>query len=81
MSSDPCLPQACAIQRCLEKNGYNESKCSKVIDALYLCCKTFYEENGTDQTTCCPKIEKLQLKLKQRELGQIDAELISTNKR
>ena len=32
-------PQACAIQNCLMKNGYNESKCSYYIDELYKCCK------------------------------------------
>lgn len=75
-SDEPCKPEACAIQNCLESNNYNESKCTKVIDNLYLCCKGFYEANGDVQTTCCPKINLLKLKLKQRELGPIDAELI-----
>ena len=76
-SIDPCKPQACAIQNCLQASGYDESKCTKLIDELYLCCKNFYTENGTDVvTTCCPKFSLLQLKLKQRELGKIDAELI-----
>ncbi|KAG2734079.1 hypothetical protein G9P44_003604 [Scheffersomyces stipitis] len=76
-NSDPCKPQACAIQDCLSANGYNESRCTKLIDELYLCCKQFYEKNGAESTTvCCPKFKLLQLKLKQRELGNIDAELI-----
>ncbi|CUM66198.1 uncharacterized protein PRCAT00003856001 [Priceomyces carsonii] len=75
-SPEPCKPEACAIQNCLEANGYNESKCSKLIDSLYLCCKQYYEENGDEQTTCCPKLNLLKLKLKQRELGRIDAELV-----
>ncbi|ODV79782.1 Cx9C motif-containing protein 4, mitochondrial [Suhomyces tanzawaensis NRRL Y-17324] len=82
-SCDPntCKPQACAIQDCLQANGYNESKCSKLIDQLYLCCKNFYEQNGSDaQSVCCPKFNLLQLKLKQRELGKIDAELIPTRR-
>ena len=79
--SDPCKPEACAIQDCLQSNGYNEAKCTKLIDKLYLCCKQFYETNGPQQTTCCPKFDLLQLKLKQRELGQIDALVIDTNKR
>lgn len=71
-----CKPYACAIQDCLEFNGYNESKCTKVIDELYKCCKTFYEKNGPGaQSVCCPKFNLLQLKLKQRLLGKIDAEL------
>lgn len=79
--SDPCHPEACAIQDCIQKNNYNESKCSKLIDNLYLCCKKYYEQNGTDkQTTCCPKSNLLQLKLKQRELGKIDAETIELRK-
>ncbi|CAH6723686.1 cx9C motif-containing protein 4, mitochondrial [[Candida] jaroonii] len=78
---EPCKAEACAIQNCLQTNGYNESKCTKLIDKLYLCCKNYYESNGAEQTTCCPKINLLQLKLKQRELGQIDAELINTGRR
>lgn len=76
-----CKPYACAIQDCLQSNGYNESKCTKAIDALYKCCKEFYEQNGPDaQSVCCPKFNLLQLKLKQRLLGKIDASLISTNR-
>lgn len=81
-SPDPCKPEACAIQSCLESHQYNEAKCTKVIDALYLCCKQYYESNHTkDPTTCCPKFNLLQLKLKQRELGKIDAQLIETSRR
>lgn len=78
--SDPCKPEACAIQACLGKNGYNEAKCTDLIDKLYLCCKNHYLQNGEIQTTCCPKPKLLNLKLKQRELGNIDAELIETRK-
>ena len=75
--SDPCKTEACAIQNCLGANNYNESKCTKVIDALYLCCKQFYEKNGSEaKLVCCPKIGLLELKLKQRELVSIDAEMI-----
>lgn len=75
---EPCKAEACAIQDCLQRHGYNEAKCTKLIDKLYLCCKSYYEENGQDkQTTCCPKFNLLQLKLKQRELGQVDANLVS----
>lgn len=79
--NETCKPQACAIQNCLMKNGYNESKCSRYIDELYKCCKTFYETNGSEASSvCCPKFKLLQLKLKQRSLGEIDARLIDTNR-
>ncbi|KAI5964900.1 CMC4 [Candida pseudojiufengensis] len=75
--SQTCKAKACAIQDCLQRNGYNESKCTKYIDELYKCCKEFYEENGPDaKSVCCPKFPLLQRKLEQRSLGRIDAELI-----
>ncbi|KAL2029368.1 hypothetical protein D6C90_09935 [Aureobasidium pullulans] len=52
----PCHPRACAIQDCIQKNGYDESKCQKQIDALYECCNAFYEKNGDSASTVsCPK--------------------------
>ncbi|CAI5756596.1 unnamed protein product [Candida verbasci] len=79
--NETCKAQACAIQDCLQSNGYNESKCTKQIDKLYKCCKQFYEENGKDaKSVCCPKFNLLQLKLQQRELGPIDAQLIERNR-
>ncbi|EGW33199.1 uncharacterized protein SPAPADRAFT_60529 [Spathaspora passalidarum NRRL Y-27907] len=80
--NETCKSNACAIQDCLLRNGYNESKCTKYIDELYLCCKQFYQENGPEASSvCCPKFNLLQLKLKQRSLGQIDAELIEPRRR
>ncbi|KAM9896084.1 hypothetical protein OXX79_007682 [Metschnikowia pulcherrima] len=77
-----CKPFACAIQDCLQKNGYSEAKCTKAIDELYKCCKQFYEDNGPEaKSVCCPKFSLLQLKLKQRSLGKIDAEVITQGKR
>lgn len=76
-----CKSYACAIQDCLQQNGYNESKCTAAIDALYACCKQFYQENGPEALSlCCPKFNLLQLKLKQRLMGQIDAKLIHTQR-
>ncbi|CAD0113357.1 unnamed protein product, partial [Aureobasidium uvarum] len=41
---------------CIQKNGYDESKCQKQIDALYECCNAFYEKNGDSASTVsCPK--------------------------
>lgn len=77
VEEDPCKPQACQIQDCLNANNYDEAKCSKAIDNLYLCCKKWYEVNGTiESTTCCPKFSLLNIKLKQRGLGELDGDKI-----
>ncbi|KAH9845517.1 DUF1903-domain-containing protein, partial [Teratosphaeria destructans] len=66
----PCHPRACAIQECIQKNNYNEEKCQKQIDALYECCKLFYQRNGDDAScVSCPKPNLLRLKMKQRAEG------------
>lgn len=58
------------LQDCLAKNGYNEAKCAKFVDALYECCQAFYERNGSDAVTAsCPKANLLQLKMEQRRKG------------
>ncbi|KAJ5204396.1 uncharacterized protein N7498_005275 [Penicillium cinerascens] len=63
----PCHPRACAIQDCLTKNGYKEENCQAQIDALYECCKAFYEERGENASVVsCPKASLLRLKMKQR---------------
>lgn len=78
--TDPCKPEACNIQSCLERTRYNEEKCTKFIDKLYLCCKKYYEENGPEQTTCCPKYNLLQLKLRQRGLEEANDETVQSKK-
>lgn len=35
----PCKRQACAIQFCLQQRGYQESRCSAVIERYYDCCR------------------------------------------
>ena len=67
-SSSACQKEACAIQDCLQSNGYNEDRCSRLIDNLYKCCKKFYAENPEIGSRCCPRPELLKLKLKQRGL-------------
>ncbi|CAR30129.1 Cx9C motif-containing protein 4, mitochondrial [Lachancea thermotolerans] len=75
--TDPCKPQACAIQGCLTKTGFDESKCSHLIDSLYECCSKFYNERGADaRTPCCPVPSLLRLKLEQRACGPLDAKRV-----
>lgn len=74
---DPCKPEACAIQDCLKKNGYNESKCTAHIDRLYACCKQFYKREGTEaRSPCCPTPKLLKFKMEQREQEKLDAKLL-----
>jgi hypothetical protein len=55
------------FEDCLTRNGYNEAKCAKFVDALYECCQAFYERNGNDAATVsCPKANLLRLKMEQR---------------
>ena len=52
---------------CLAKHSYNEAKCKSQLDALYECCKRFYERNGDEATSAsCPKANLLRFKMKQR---------------
>ncbi|KAF8477382.1 Cx9C motif-containing protein 4, mitochondrial [Kalaharituber pfeilii] len=72
----------CAIQACLQRNAYNERKCSHLIDALYECCAEFYRRQGEDASSvCCPKYTLLKLKISQRQQAETDAELRETRKR
>ncbi|KAK3334783.1 DUF1903-domain-containing protein [Neurospora tetraspora] len=67
-TNPPCHPRACAIQNCLTRNGFDESKCQKLVDALYECCNAFYEKNGDSASTVsCPKANLLRLKMEQRK--------------
>ncbi|AWU78363.1 uncharacterized protein C5L36_0E04180 [Pichia kudriavzevii] len=75
--TDPCKPQACAIQACLKRHGYDESKCTVLIDSLYECCSNFYRENGQEaRSPCCPVPRLLEFKVEQRKQEQLDAKLI-----
>uniref|UniRef100_K3WUV0 Cx9C motif-containing protein 4, mitochondrial n=1 Tax=Globisporangium ultimum (strain ATCC 200006 / CBS 805.95 / DAOM BR144) TaxID=431595 RepID=K3WUV0_GLOUD len=35
-----CRKQACAIQFCLQRSGYQERKCAAVIQQYHDCCET-----------------------------------------
>ena len=57
--TDPVI--ACAIQTCLSKNGYQDSKCQDSVRALYECCTNMYarlREEGKDlekdRSDSCP---------------------------
>ncbi|EJT81266.1 hypothetical protein GGTG_01250 [Gaeumannomyces tritici R3-111a-1] len=53
---------------CLTKNGYKEDKCQMAIDALYECCKAFYDKHGEQASSVsCPTLDLLRLKMKQRQ--------------
>ncbi|KAK4673507.1 Cx9C motif-containing protein 4, mitochondrial [Podospora pseudopauciseta] len=65
----PCHPRALTgITDCLTRNGFDEAKCTRYVDALYECCQAFYKKNGDEATTVsCPKASLLRLKMEQRE--------------
>ncbi|EWC44360.1 hypothetical protein DRE_01186 [Drechslerella stenobrocha 248] len=64
----PCYSKACAIQSCIQKNQFDESKCQGQIDALYACCAEFYRQKGADaKSVSCPKPNLLDLKIRQRK--------------
>ncbi|KAI7875818.1 hypothetical protein K492DRAFT_198935 [Lichtheimia hyalospora FSU 10163] len=46
-------PPSCAIQDCLAKNHYQESKCEDAIRALRQCCEALLDNGG--ESPCCPK--------------------------
>ncbi|CAI4613985.1 CIH_collapsed_G0042880.mRNA.1.CDS.1 [Saccharomyces cerevisiae] len=72
--SYPCQKEACAIQDCLLSHQYDDAKCAKVIDQLYICCSKFYNDNGKDsRSPCCPLPSLLELKMKQRKLTPGDS--------
>lgn len=41
MPKDPCKKFACAIQRCLVENDFQEVRCDKVFEAMRQCCIKF----------------------------------------
>lgn len=56
--------------------GYDESKCTKIIDELYACCLNFYKTNGNEaRSPCCPIPKNLERKIAQRQAEQLDAKL------
>ncbi|KAF9300203.1 hypothetical protein BGZ74_008201, partial [Mortierella antarctica] len=43
---------ACAIQACLTKNNYQESRCRDVIEKLEQCCQALIDAGGSSPS--CP---------------------------
>ncbi|KAG2935539.1 hypothetical protein PC119_g134 [Phytophthora cactorum] len=46
-----CKKQACAIQFCLQRRNYQESKCAEVIKRYYDCCAAAKEAEQKTRTT------------------------------
>ncbi|CAK9784280.1 DUF1903-domain-containing protein [Cutaneotrichosporon oleaginosum] len=62
-----CQAEACAIQDCLDRNGYNEAKCQAAVRRLYECCAEMYAREGEAKSPSCPTPQVVQRKLKQLE--------------
>ncbi|XP_054284927.1 cx9C motif-containing protein 4 [Macrosteles quadrilineatus] len=45
---DPCKIHACAIQKCLKENNFQEEKCTQFIEYLRNCCVKW----GSASTSC-----------------------------
>jgi len=45
---DPCKVHACAIQKCLKENDFQEDKCKQFIEYLRQCCVKW----GAESTSC-----------------------------
>ncbi|ORY24595.1 hypothetical protein BCR39DRAFT_500027 [Naematelia encephala] len=69
-----CQAEACAIQTCLSKNNYQQSKCDNLVESLYKCCDKMYraadkegKDVGDTGSTACPLRSVVTRKLKQFE--------------
>ncbi|BEI80649.1 hypothetical protein CcaverHIS002_0111780 [Cutaneotrichosporon cavernicola] len=74
MSTQACQAEACAIQACLDRNGYNEAKCQSAVRKLYECCADMYARADAAgksaeeaKSPSCPFPAIVQRKLKQFE--------------
>jgi hypothetical protein len=54
--SNACQSQACAIQNCLQKRGFDATKCEYELAALRKCCTELARRGGT--STACPTANK-----------------------
>ncbi|AET37886.1 Cmc4p Ecym_2134 [Eremothecium cymbalariae DBVPG len=52
-----CKAEACAIQACLKRHGYDEGRCVAAVNELYACCRRFYRGQRGGSSSCCPGAE------------------------
>ncbi|PHH53282.1 Cx9C motif-containing protein 4, mitochondrial [Ceratocystis fimbriata CBS 114723] len=56
---------------CLNKNNFNETKCTMAIVALYECCHAFYEQQGVKASSLsCPQPDILRRRLTAMRNGE-----------
>ncbi|KAK9449421.1 uncharacterized protein V1518DRAFT_415954 [Limtongia smithiae] len=65
-----CHAEACAIQDCLRRRNFSETRCAQAIDALYACCARMYDADSSARAIACPQPHLLRLKLQQRAQEQ-----------
>ncbi|SPO28109.1 related to Cx9C motif-containing protein 4, mitochondrial [Ustilago trichophora] len=82
---NPCYPRACAIQSCLQRSGFDQSRCEHLIDDLYRCCAKFYQQRGKDaEADSCPipsVVERRIRKMEQEGKGGAGGSLLETKMR
>ncbi|KAE8246990.1 hypothetical protein A4X06_0g4776 [Tilletia controversa] len=73
VSSEPaCHPEACKIQSCLQKNGFQQERCENVVRELYRCCAQFYREKGDGaESDSCPLPRVVRRKLEGSDKKQL----------
>lgn len=60
---------------CLSRYNYKEEKCQSQIDALYECCRAFYDKYGDqERTVSCPKPDLLRFVCSAHAPWSTDAE-------
>ncbi|KAI8324663.1 hypothetical protein GQ54DRAFT_256123 [Martensiomyces pterosporus] len=52
MSKPPCQKEACALQDCLWRNDFQESRCQDALRRLERCCNALLAKGGASR--CCP---------------------------
>ncbi|SAM84501.1 related to Cx9C motif-containing protein 4, mitochondrial [Ustilago bromivora] len=82
---NPCYPRACAIQSCLQRSGFDQSRCEHLIDDLYRCCAKFYQQRGKGaEADSCPiasLVDRRIRKMEEEGKGGAGGSLLETKKR
>ena len=67
---DPCLKNACKLQTCLERRGFDDQKCQNEMNFIRECCETWWESSivceGFIKDLKSPKLK--QLKIQQEKI-------------